>query len=133
MPVEPAQPATAVLVEKPAVDVDDPDYAITYYKGEPKNFNTASLWFGMAYVLLGWVAVGVMFYVAFFLDDSFDLSLPKLPFYAFVATVPLGVISVLCAVAGFFTAKKRTYSVTPGIIGLLLSVGTAVGTYLLFV
>lgn len=134
--VDMAEPETEDFVEPVELTVDspveEPDYALYYYQGTPKNFSAASLWFAFAYTLLVWpllwIAQGTVT-----VANNFGVSLPKFELISFLAVTVIGVIAVLCAFIGFFTAKKKNQSFIPGIWAILLTGLSAAGCYVVFV
>lgn len=130
---EPTEPVVAEPVVLEVVEpVDEPDYALYYYRGEAKNFSAASLWFAFGYAIVGWPLLWLASQISI-MADSVGFGVPKLTMFTFIGLAVLGVVAIVTAVIGFFTYKKRGYNFVPGIFAILLTVGTAVGTWLLFV
>lgn len=121
------------VTTKVEAPVDDPAYAIEYYQGNPKNWGAASVWFGFAYLIIGFSVMWLSSMLNNFLA-TVKINMPSsISIGLFILVGLIGVVSVVCAVVGFFRAKKYDHKWWLGLVGLGTVAVTAASTWMLFV
>ncbi len=128
-----ASEGSEYVTTKVEAPVDDPAYAIEYYQGSPKNWGAASVWFGFAYLIIGFSVMWLSSMLNNFLA-TVKITMPSsIGMGLFILVGLIGAISVICAIVGFFRAKKYDHKWWLGLAGLGTVAVTAVSTWILFV
>lgn len=121
------------VTTKVEAPVNDPAYAIEYYQSSSKNLGAASIWFGFAYLLIGFPVMWLISMLNNLLTSVKVSPSSNFVMGFFVLLSIIGFISFACAIIGFFQAKKHNHKWWLGLIGLSITVATAVSIWILFV